>query len=303
MKNHFTFAVVLLFLISFISANLSAQDKQEIKKSFDKRSRVKIDLVTSNCKITKSTDNKINVKVVFDYDEDDYEATIEDGGSRIHIEEEFYANNPSGKAEWTIELPDDVELDFESATGDLNMKGIKLELQGNSGTGNMDLENCSGEFDLNSGTGDIALIGSEGKMKLNSGTGDVILTKCKGSTEANSGTGDVAITNINLFDDSDFNSGTGDVEVSLASSPDCDLTVNSGTGNARLNYNGNEVKGEFELTCKEYDGSIRADVQFDSEKVQRRHGDFYEVKTFKRGTGMNRIHIGTGTGRAEFKTK
>ena len=291
-----------LLLITFLFSTTSfAQKKQTIEKSFQDIKKLTADLVLGSCEITKSSDQSVKVKVEYTYDDEDYEVNIEQRDNRVFVEENFYGNNPRGESKWYIEVPDNIDIRFESATGNLFLENLKLSLDANSGTGNITIEKAEGKFELNSGTGNLLIKNSSGEFDLNSGTGNVKITSCTGEFKANSGTGDVDVIDISIEKESSFNSGTGDCELSLAIGPKDDLEVNSGTGDAIVDYKDIELKGAFYFTCKESSGSIICPVKFDDETYERRDGEYLEKKYFKKGEGP-RIKISTGTGTAELKT-
>ncbi|OGU55523.1 MAG: hypothetical protein A2V66_07145 [Ignavibacteria bacterium RBG_13_36_8] len=244
-----------------------------------------------------------------------------ESSNSLDLEEEFDDKNPKGESFWEIKVPDDLKIDFQSATGSFIMSGIKVDLEGSSGTGNLEVENCSGIFDMNSGTGMVTMKSSKGEFKLNSGTGNVVsisssgdfdlnsgtgdvkLNDVKGEFSLNSGTGDVEADGIAVDRRSKFNSGTGDVYILLNNNPNDDIELSSGTGSAVLNMNGLPLKGLYVFKTKADDGRIICPVDFDEEEEYWRNGELYEIKSFVKGTDSPEIKISTGTGTAELSLK
>ena len=282
-------------------SNLFAQKEKEIKKEFEKRGKIKIKLILGNCIINKSKDNKVHVHLVYDYPDDQFEAILKEKGKSLYFQEKLHGRNPEGDSKWIISIPDDIKVDFNSATGDLTIEGIKAEIDANSGTGNMELFKSIGEFEINSGTGDIIVNYSEGEFDLNSGTGKLEIENSQGNFDANSGTGNVKAKNVTFEDEGDFNSGTGDVEVIAPKGKDFILTINSGTDDAILDMDGQPLKGYFELSAHKRKGRIKCSVKFDTEKEYDNGDGKYVRKSFTKGKDYPRFYISTGTGKAELK--
>jgi len=289
---------VFIFLMIFISSiSLFSQGKKEIEKSFDAKEQVKIKLVLGDCLIKASPDDKIHVQLVYSYNDDYFEAKFREKSKSITIQEKFYGQTGGGFSKWMISVPQKTEVEFESATGDLNLEGVNGIFDGNSGTGNIEVLDSKGEFELNSGTGSVIVERSEGEFELNSGTGRVKIEDCIGEFDANSGTDRVRAHNITIETEGEFNSGTGDVEVFRPQGKDFDLSVSSGTNDATVIMDGLPIEGFFEFTASARSGDIDCPIDFDTEEES---GD--EVrKSFTRGKKSPRYYISTGTGTAELK--
>jgi DUF4097 and DUF4098 domain-containing protein YvlB len=292
--------VIIFSLVFTMFISLIAQGKKEIEKSFDPKERVKIDLVLGDCLIQPSPDNKIHIRLVYSYDDEYFEASFREKTNSLVIREKFHGENGDGFSRWTISLPEKLEVEFESATGDLNLEGVSGIFEGSSGTGSIEVLNAKGEFELNSGTGSVLVEGSEGEFELNSGTGRVKIEDCSGEFDANSGTGRVRAYNITIETEGEFNSGTGDVEVSRPQGEDFDLSVNSGTNDATVDMDGLPIEGYYEFSTSARSGDIDCPVDFDKEEEYYDGGDQVR-KSFTRGKKSPRYYISTGTGTAELK--
>lgn len=294
-----TVFILLLIFILFIS--LFAQGKKEIEKTFEPKKLVKIKLVLGDCIIKASPDKNVHVRLVYSYDEDYFEAKFKEKSSSITIQEKFHGNNGDGYSSWVISIPEKTEVDFESATGDLNLESVSGEFDGNTGTGNIEVLDAEGEFDLNTGTGNILVESSKGEFDLNSGTGRVKIEDCEGEFDANSGTGRVRAHNITIETEGEFNSGTGDVEVSRPQGKNFDLSVNSGTNDATVIMDGLPIEGYYEFSTSARSGDIDCPIDFDTEEEYYEGGGDQVRKSFTRGKKSPRYFISTGTGTAELK--
>ncbi len=300
MKNIRIFPIYAV-IISFLTATLLPAAPAPTDREFEAKKEVRIKLVLSGCELTTSTNGKIQVHHESTYDPERYKAIMEEKGDRLILEEKFYENENSGDAYWKISVPPGTEVEFNTATGDLNVKSFSGELDGNSGTGDIEVEKAEGEFDLNSGTGDVIIRASSGEFDLNSGTGSVKISEAKGDFRANSGTGRCQANDIMILHDGEFNSGTGNVLVERPIGDDFDLNINSGTGDAILDLNGLPLVGYFEFKAQAQRGDIECPVEFDEEEKGGREDHEYQRKSFTRERKSPRYFISTGTGTAELK--
>lgn len=194
-----------------------------------------------------------------------------------------------------------MEVDFESATGDLNVVNVsKIKLDGSSGTGSIIVQNSQGELELNSGTGDVELKDCQGEIELNSGTGDVNLEDSRGSFDLNSGTGDVYAAKITIEDQAEVNSGTGEAEVKGPTGKDYELSISSGTDDAILDMDGLTIEGYFELKAQKRRGSIISPITFDNEEDIGNDNGGSIKKSFTKGKATPQYYISTGTGKAKL---
>jgi hypothetical protein len=301
MKNAKWKFLMITCLGLMMSLQLFAQREERVEKAYADKDEVNIKLVLGDCHIGKSNDNRIHVHLVYTYSDDQFEPKFKERGRKLTLEEKFHGDNPRGYSSWTVDVPEGMEIDFKSATGDLLLEGIDAEIDGNTGTGEIEIREAKGEFDLNTGTGNVDVTNSEGEFDLNSGTGNVRLENAKGNFDANSGTGDVEASNITIEYEGDFNSGTGDVEVVSPKGEDFDLTVSSGTDDAVLIMKGSPIEGYFEFTSHARKGRIDSPVKFDEEEEYWQGDNEYVRKSFTKGKETPRFYIKTGTGRAVLK--
>lgn len=280
-----------------------AGEKQEIRKTFEAKESIRIKTILGDCKILMSEDDKIHVLVEYSYDPYIFEAEMKEQGRTLTLRERFHEDNPRGRSLWTVRVPGETEIQFESGTGSVDVDGVPSIFEAETGTGEVRVQNSEGEFELESGTGDIIVRNCKGEFELSSGTGSVEIEDTQGVFEASSGTGDVEASHVELKEESDFSSGTGDAIVQLAKEAGKDMTVSSGTGNAVVNVSGNALKGYFEFTARADDGRIICPVAFDEEEEFWKGDDLYERKSFTKGDNYPRIRIKTGTGKAQLELK
>jgi hypothetical protein len=305
-----------LFILLSIQFGLA---QQKVEKSFEGIHSIRINTASGDCHILKGSGSGVNVLVEFTYDPDDFETKMEQNGARLVLEEKFHAHSMRGESNWTLKIPDGLEIDFSSGSGNLELSDLDIEMKFNTGSGDASVEQVNGELDFNSGSGDFKFNEVEGEIKANSGSGnhnlksvnamvkantgsgDVDIDDSSGEFKMNTGSGDIEAENITLLDDGKFNTGSGDVEISLQTALDHDIQLNSGSGDAILDFNGQKIEGTVVMKAKKRGGDIQAPFDFDQVEEIEESGDIYIKKTRKFGGKDIEIYVGTGTGRAVIR--
>ena len=316
MKKYLVLAVVAIFAFTVPSLAQTV-----VKKSFTGVKRIKISTSSGDCEIKKSSGNTVEVELNHTLDEHQFTPRMEQSGERLEIGEEFHGNNFNGNVRWKITVPDGmdvnfrtgsgdfvatgltIDLDASTGSGDLEFSSLKGALDANTGSGNVDLASFSGEAKVNTGSGDMDVKDSDGDIDLNCGSGDIKLYQVKAAFAINTGSGTVTADKVTIDGSSRFNTGSGRVRVTLAATPKFDISLNSGSGNSELNFNGNEIVGEVVMRASKRHGNISAPFEFDkTEEVNNGGNDNITiVKTAQKGKGTNRITVSTGSGDATLK--
>jgi hypothetical protein len=296
-----------------------SEEEKTVEKSFDGIQSIDLSTASGDCKISKGDGDAVLVRVIYTYDDDLYTPKMEKNGSALKLEEKFHANNVSGNSSWELFVPDGLNIGYNTGSGDLILSDIKGDIHFNSGSGDAHAEGFEGGIRFNTGSGDFYFKDMQGDLKANSGSGDhhisdskltakansgsgdIELTDSKGGYQLNTGSGDVKAGGLILSEKGNFNTGSGDVEVKLAAALSDDISANSGSGDAIIDFNGNTIEGEIVMTCKKKGGSIKAPFAFDKEEEIERNGEIYLEKTAKLGASDILIEVGTGTGTAEIR--
>lgn len=290
--------ILFVFILAMMPAFLFAQS---LKKSYDVVEYLDISTLTGDITIKKGTTNEIEVDGK--WDEDKVKVRVEYSGKSLTIKEKSLSNNNNSNASnWILIVPDGLHLDVTSGTGSIDISGVEGNLKANTGTGHIEISDMEGRFNVNSGTGEIEITNAKGRFDLNSGTSDVIVANSSGKFDANSGTGDVHFKMVNPTGTSSLNSGTGDVKFVVDGGISADLSLNSGTGNAILDFHGNKIEGDFEMKCGLRSGKIVAPFGFDSERRTGNKWNGSVEKEARIGNAEYDFEISTGTGRAEVKS-
>lgn len=307
-----------ILAVALICGAASAQVKL-LNKTYSGIKKIRMTTSAGSCKILKGGKD-VEIKMVHTYDDDRYEPRIEQEGDRLIISERFNARNVQGDSEWTLSVPDGIFIDFNTGSGNIEASSLTIDFEGNTGSGNIYFTSTKGNFDCNTGSGDIELEQFDGEIKGNTGSGNIKVAKSLGELRLNTGSGNIRVREANaalslntgsgdidaegvtLAGSSNFNTGSGNSEVVLAKSPKYDISVNSGSGNALLDFNGNDIAGEVVMKMDKRNGSISAPFQFDkTEEINNGDKNTTVVKTAQRGNGTNRISVGTGSGEATLK--
>lgn len=315
MKKH----ILLFALVAFAGL---AFGQNTIKKSFTGVKRVKIATSSGDCEVRKSSGNTVEVEVIHSIDERQFTPRFEQSGDRLELSEEFTGHNINGNVRWKIAVPDGLEVRFSTGSGDFSVSEVnanlqaitgsgdlefsasKGEIQATTGSGDVELSGFNGDVKLTTGSGDMTVADSEGDVDLNCGSGNIKINGTKGYFHVNTGSGNVNADKITINGSSKFNTGSGRAKVTLAASPKFDISVNSGSGDSELNFNGNEIVGEVVMKSSKRNGNISAPFQFDkTEEVENGYNDrdVTIVKTAQKGKGTNRIVVSTGSGDAVLR--
>lgn len=291
---------LFIFLLATLPMITLAQD-QKVEKTFSGIDEIEISVGPGDAIFTKSPDNKVYLTLTHNID--DYQPTIEQKGDRLKIREENRNGSWSGSATWRFQIPDDTEISFNTGSGDFEISGLSAEVNVNSGSGDLDINDFNGEIKGNTGSGDINFDKAEGDFRMNTGSGDVDGNDIKGYMTFNTGSGEIEVKNLVLTDDSGFNSGSGDVEISLGGPLNYDISLNSGSGDSVLDFNGNKIEGTIVMQANKRSGRIVAPFKFDKEEEIDNGGrnNVTMKKTAKIGNKDVRINIGTGSGTAEVE--
>lgn len=317
MKNRI---LAILILIGTVAAQ-TVYGQKEINKTFKGIKTIRMTTASGDCKITKSADASVAITLRHNYDDTTYDPIFEQTGDRLDVKEEFHSRSSNnGNASWSLAVPEGVDIRFRTGSGDIDAAGMKLQLDVTAGSGNATFIKVTGEITVNTGSGDVELddfngtidanIGSgtarvansKGDLKLNCGSGSIRLADSQAEFRASTGSGSVTGRNLTLAGSSRFNSGSGDTAVGLAGSPKFDISVASGSGNAELNFNGNEIVGEITMTASKTRGSINAPFEFEKVEEMKEWGDQVVVKksTIK-GSSAPRVNVSTGSGAATIR--
>ena len=308
----------LLILATTVTFSLSAQEK--ISKSFKGIKEIKLSTGSGDCSVVKGKGQDISVDLTYTYDEDNYTPVLEQEGDVLVLKDKFKNNRSgSGYSKWQLAIPDNIELKYNSGSGNLKIDGVAIELTSNSGSGDIEATNLTGEFTSNSGSGEVSIEGYKGQLQINTGSGDIEIANGSGSFKINLGSGDIDVENITggvkfnagsgdisvdnavITEASSMNSGSGDAKLTLKSDLQAGLSINSGSGDATLDFNGLSVQGDFTMKTNKKNGEISAPFEFDEVTEEGQGNQTMITKKAKVGASTVKINISSGSGRASVE--
>jgi DUF4097 and DUF4098 domain-containing protein YvlB len=197
-----------------------------------------------------------------------------------------------------LTVPEDTEIDFSTASGNLTLTELKGEFSAETASGDIEVESCSGIFGFSTASGDIDIGNSEGIFEISVASGEIGFEECRGEFELSSASGGIDAYGITIGETSSFSTASGKVDVVLSETSEHNLHLSSASGRVILNYGGNPIKGYFEFTTRDHSGRIRAPFEFDDEEKFRQWGERYIRKSFTRESDSPEIIIETASGRA-----
>lgn len=308
-----------LLPIAFLlfSVQIAFAQTKTVKKSYDSIDQIELEVISGDIEIGASSNGK--VQLVGEYDPDQVQVSITNNNGKLRIKEKKKARRMEEASFWVLKVPNDIMIRSNTASGNVQVEDVNLELYSNTGSGNFSFENIQGLIQLNTGSGNIMLLesqanarcntgsgnikinGSNGNLGLNTGSGRISLDGAAGSISANSGSGNVTGKNMKITGSSSFNTGSGNVSLGLAAEPSGDVSVNAGSGNSSLEMNGFKFNGELVMQCGEKSGNIRAPFSFDKEEVIPQGGRSNNMirKTKSFGSSGTKIQVSTGSGTAK----
>lgn len=326
-------AVVVLMLLSQVSAG-------ELNKTFEGVKEIRIKTVSGDCIVQKGNGDEVKVEVQFTYDERDFEPEMEQRGARLELAENFRSRSSSrGRSTWTLTVPENTDIDFSTASGDLEVSDLKSMIDASSASGDVALKNIRGEIEVSTASGEIEgrnikgrleistasgdidvsgidgepkfstasgnirASGINGEIKMSAASGNISLATGSGEFELSAASGDVDAEDLTLTERSSFSAASGDVEVSFAKSPEFDVKASSASGDAIVNFNGNPIRGYIEMTARTRNGRIKAPFEFDEEEVYYRGDAEYVTKIARKNSDLPRIEISTASGVAALLEK
>jgi hypothetical protein len=307
--------LLIATLILATAFGIQAQDKT-INRTFKNIKSIRLNTSSGDITFKKSNGPDVTLALTYSYDDNAFKPLIEESNGTLTLKEDFSRGNHSGQSSWVLTIPDKTKVGINTGSGNVSMTGFQADVKSNLGSGNVEITDVKGNVDFNTGSGNIVVNNAEGEIALNTGSGDIRanegsgklsfnagsgnirLEKIKGNLSMNTGSGDIQAENIIVSGVSKFNSGSGNASVSLAGSPDFDISVNSGSGDATVDFNGAPISGEIIMTANEKNGDIVAPFGFDKEETIEDGHSSRIRKTARLGTKNITIKIGTGSGTA-----
>ena len=333
--NRRTKYLLILAAVAFSISTVFAQEK--VHKVFSGKEKVKIESVSGDVILVVGSGKDIIVDLEYDVSpKGAFEPEFVESGSTLKLKEDWNRSS-SGRVTWNLTVPVNTEIEFNSASGDISITGLKSDVEVSTASGDLEIsevkgkiemstasgdielddvsgkvdfstasgdikgDNVAGEIDISTASGDIDLSDVNGEVELSTASGDIKLKNSSGEFELSCASGDIKLKKTVITGDSEFSTASGDIEVSLDKSSTYNLELSAASGDVVLDYNGNTIDGYFEFTAKKSNSRISAPFSFDREEEFERNGRTYLRKSFTKGGANPKIKLSTSSGKAELK--
>lgn len=128
----------------------------------------------------------------------------------------------------TISVPEHLMMDIKDGSGEINIKGMKNNIELVDGSGSITIDGAKG-LDITDGSGSMTLSQIDGHVTLTDGSGSIDLTHVEGNVKITDGSGSIMVKHVNgtvTIDD-----GSGGIDVEHANG----LTIGS-AGSGKVHY-------------------------------------------------------------------
>ena len=329
--------LAIIVLIWLMGPGLGAADSPRIlEKSFSGAAEIRIRLASSDCVIASADGSKIRIKNETTKSPDSYSPEVSMANGIVTVGEEFSGHGPNhGRSRWSIWVPKGVPVTFRSASGNLEVRelgnaldistasgdvnldglsgkikirtasgdvdiaGVSMETKIHTASGDVNVEKSKGGISVMTASGDIEIVGAEGVLKIRTASGDVDLKKIHGSGDVRSASGEIEMKGLIPTGEWTLSAASGSIEVNLGAEAKHDMTLSSASGSVVLDFDGNPVKGSFELLAAFNRGEIRCSEKGNTETVFRRGTKFSRL-SFSRGD-QPAISLRTHSGTVEIR--
>ncbi|GEM_PF-6403394 len=185
-----------------------------------------------------------------------------------------------------VELPNDVELEIETGSGDIVLEGWSGKAQVVLGSGDLEVSRLQGTVFLRSGSGDVDLVQVYGALELTLASGDVSGQDVRGSLRVKTSSGDINLAGFQ--GDLDVSTGSGDVAVEGVPEEGREWRVRTNSGDVQVKVP-KETELALDLTTSSGDISCSLPLVVEVRDEKRLKGQLGP-----RPTGSLRVTTGSG---------
>ena len=299
--------------------DINTATQQVQNRLFTPKELIDIQLVSGSCRINAGPADAIHVRVVHRYGPaDKFTATLSEEDNLLRLREEFFSLARS-QTEWTIEAPPQTQfrihsasgdiilteltgpIEVESVSGDIKVRGTTGKLALKTATADIDLANCVGDITAETGSGLIKAQALDGTLHFTTNSGPIKSKDLSGQLSFYSNSGDISAAALHATGPGFFNTTSGDLAIGLAQAPAAEMTLQTVSGDAVLDYGGAPISGNFSFYAQVHRGEIIAPFSFDREEQHELEGHTYQLKSFSRTDDLPQILLRTDSGRAELR--
>ena len=299
--------------------DINTATQQVQNRLFTPKELIDIQLVSGSCRINAGPADAIHVRVVHRYGPaDKFTATLSEEDNLLRLREEFFSLARS-QTEWTIEAPPQTQfrihsasgdiilteltgpIEVESVSGDIKVRGTTGKLALKTAAADIDLANCVGDITAETGSGLIKAQALDGTLHFTTNSGPIKSKDLSGQLSFYSNSGDISAAALHATGPGFFDTTSGDLAIGLAQAPAAEMTLQTMSGDAVLDYGGAPISGNFSFYAQVHRGEIIAPFSFDREEQHELEGHTYQLKSFSRTDDLPQILLRTDSGRAELR--
>ena len=299
--------------------DINTATQQVQNRLFTPKELIDIQLVSGSCRINAGPADAIHVRVVHRYGPaDKFTATLSEEDNLLRLREEFFSLARS-QTEWTIEAPPQTQfrihsasgdiilteltgpIEVESVSGDIKVRGTTGKLALKTAAADIDLANCVGDITAETGSGLIKAQALDGTLHFTTNSGPIKSKDLSGQLSFYSNSGDISAAALRATGPGFFDTTSGDLAIGLAQAPAAEMTLQTMSGDAVLDYGGAPISGNFSFYAQVHRGEIIAPFSFDREEQHELEGHTYQLKSFSRTDDLPQILLRTDSGRAELR--
>ena len=299
--------------------DINTATQQVQNRLFTPKELIDIQLVSGSCRINAGPADAIHVRVVHRYGPaDKFTATLSEEDNLLRLREEFFSLARS-QTEWTIEAPPQTQfrihsasgdiilteltgpIEVESVSGDIKVRGTTGKLALKTATADIDLANCVGDITAETGSGLIKAQTLDGTLHFTTNSGPIKSKDLSGQLSFYSNSGDISAAALRATGPGFFDTTSGDLAIGLAQAPAAEMTLQTVSGDAVLDYGGAPISGNFLFYAQVDRGEIIAPFSFNREEQHELEGHTYQLKSFSRTDDLPQILLRTDSGRAELR--
>lgn len=187
---------------------------------------------------------------------------------------------------YELTIPEGIDVSAESASGSVEVQGMKGEVSASSSSGSVSASDCSGGANLRSASGSANATRCEGRVQLHSQSGGVAATDCTGTLSLDSRSGSATVRGGGGEVDMDTASGgvsasavrvttkfragsaSGSVNAHILPEPGAEVDVRSVSGSVRLTLPPQICAN---LDCRTVSGSVNVSIPCSFATKSARH--------------------------------
>ena len=114
-----------------VLCSIALHAQQTVNKTFSGVKKIDISTASGDVILSKGGSD-VKLELTYTYDDDEYKPEIEQKGDRLILGEEFEGRGGhNGSSKWSLTIPDGMEIDVNTGSGDITANNLELELKSN----------------------------------------------------------------------------------------------------------------------------------------------------------------------------